>query len=108
VNEKLVAGVVTAVGVAPLCAVCVLGPAAIGSALAGASAWLGGAGALLTVALMVVAGLLLHRTLRRSHRPIGTASEERRAPRPPAIENCQLGAPGIDPGVWPSKQGERP
>lgn len=98
-NEKLTAGIVTAAGIAPLCAVCVLGPAAIGSAFAGAFAWLGGAGPLLTVALMVAAGLLVFRTLRRRQKLGGVSSEELRASHHPTIENSEPGAPGIVSGV---------
>lgn len=104
-NEKFVAGIVTAVGIAPLCAVCVLGPAAIGSVFAGAFAWLGGAGPLLTIALMVAAGLLVYRTLRRKHKLGGIPNEDWRAPHLPTVENSEPGAPGIASGVRPAKQG---
>lgn len=106
-SEKLVAGIVTAAGIAPLCAVCVLGPAAIGSVLAGTFAWLGGAGSLLTAALIVAAGLLVYRTLRRKHKPDGIPNEDRRAPRLATLENSEPGAPGIVSGVRSAQQGER-
>jgi len=106
-NEKLVAGIVATAGIAPLCAVCVLGPAAIGSILTGAFAWLGGAGSLLTVALMVAAGLLVYRTLRPKHKPDGIPSEDRRAPHSPTIENNRLRAPGITSGIRSPTQGEK-
>lgn len=61
-SEKFVAGSVAAAGIAPLCALCALGPAVIGSALAGIFAWLGGVGPLPTMALMVAARLLVYRT----------------------------------------------
>ncbi len=35
-GEKVVAGIVTAAAIAPICAVCILGPAAVGSLFAGA------------------------------------------------------------------------
>jgi membrane protein DedA with SNARE-associated domain len=41
-SDKIVAGLVTFAAILPLCAVCVLGPAAIGSVIAGFGAWLGG------------------------------------------------------------------
>ncbi len=64
--DKLVAGLVTFAVVLPICAVCVLGPAAIGAMLIGVVAWLGGAGAVLSIGLTIVAGLLIYRTMRRS------------------------------------------
>ena len=67
-NEKLIAGLVTAAGIAPLCAVCVLGPTAVGAVLAGTLGWLGGAGLPLTVALMFAVGLLVYRGVHRRHR----------------------------------------
>ncbi len=64
--NKLVAGLVTFAVVLPICAVCVLGPAAIGAMLIGVVAWLGGAGAVLSIGLTIVVGLLIYRTMRRS------------------------------------------
>ena len=64
--DKLVAGLVTFAVVLPICAVCVLGPAAIGAMLIGVVAWLGGAGGVLSIGLTIVAGLLIYRTMRRS------------------------------------------
>lgn len=64
-GEKLVAGIVTAVAISPICAVCILGPAAIGSLFAGAIGWLGGIGPLATAALMFAAGALVYRHFRR-------------------------------------------
>jgi hypothetical protein len=55
-GEKFVAGIVTAAAIAPICAVCILGPAAIGSLFAGAFGWLGDFGPLGTLALMIAAG----------------------------------------------------
>jgi cation transport ATPase len=55
-GEKFVAGIVTAAAIAPICAVCILGPAAIGSLFAGAFGWLGDFGPLGTIALMIAAG----------------------------------------------------
>ncbi len=60
-SEKLVAGIVTAVAITPICAVCILGPAAIGSLFAGAFGWFGGFGPLATPALMIAAGGLVYR-----------------------------------------------
>lgn len=54
-NDKLVAGVVTAAAITPICAVCVLGPAAIGALFAGAFGWIGDIGPLGIGLLMVIA-----------------------------------------------------
>lgn len=64
-DEKLVAGFVTAGAVSPICAVCIVGPAAIGSLFAGLFGWLGGFEPLATVALMIAAAALVHRDFRR-------------------------------------------
>ena len=64
-NDKPIAMLVTAAAIAPICALCVLGPAVLGSLLAGTFAWLGDAGPVLTIVLMIVAGFLVYRTLRR-------------------------------------------
>lgn len=72
-GEKLVAGIVTAAVISPICAVCILGPAAIGSLFAGAFGWLGGFGPLGTIALMIAAGagvLVYRHILRRRMRAL--------------------------------------
>jgi len=70
-SDKLVAGIVTAVAITPICAVCILGPAAIGTLFAGAFGWLGGFGPLVTLALMIAAGALVYRHfLRRKARAL--------------------------------------
>ena len=53
---KFGAGIATAAAIAPICAVCILGPAAVGSLFAGAFGWLGDFGPLGTVAMMIAAG----------------------------------------------------
>ena len=72
-GEKFVAGIVTAAAIAPICAVCILGPAAVGSLFAGAFGWLGDFGPLGTVALMIAAaaGVLVirHFSRRRMRAP---------------------------------------
>ena len=64
-RDKFVAGLVAAVAIAPICALCILGPAAAISVVAGAAGWLGGAGPVLTIGVMLAAGALVWRTLRR-------------------------------------------
>jgi hypothetical protein len=106
-NEKFVAGIVTAAGIGPICAVCVLGPAAVGSALAGAFGWLEGAGPLLTVAMMVGAGLLVYRTMRRKDKSIGTSGDDQPVARFANVESSKLAASGIGSGVRTAEHGER-
>ena len=69
-GEKFVAGIVTAAAIAPVCAVCILGPAAVGSLFAGAFGWLGDFGPLGTIALMIAAaaGVLAYRRFFRRRR----------------------------------------
>ena len=85
-NEKLVAGIVTAAAITPICAVCILGPAVIGSLFAGAFGWLGGFGPLATLALMIAAGALVYRHfLRRRARALKSTDAD-----PPA-ERANMG-----------------
>ncbi len=67
-GEKLAAVIVGAAVISPICAVCILGPAAIGSLFAGAVGWIGGFGPLATVALMIAAGVLVYRDILRRRR----------------------------------------
>ena len=84
-SDRPIAMLVTAAAIAPICALCVLGPAVLGALLAGAFAWLGDAGPVLTIGLMIVTGLLVYRTIRR--REVQTQDRAERsepipAPRP--------------------------
>ncbi len=72
-NEKLLAGLVAAVAIAPLCAVCILGPAVIVSIFSGIAAGLGGFDVVVTAGLAFVAGIAVLAIVRK-----------RRAPRTPA------------------------
>lgn len=82
-SDKPIAMLVTAVGIAPICALCILGPAVLGSLLAGAFAWLGATGPVLTIGLMIVAGLLVYRTIRR--RKVQTQDRAERSEPIPAL-----------------------
>ena len=64
-SEKLVAGLVTAAVVAPLCAVCILGPAVLASIFAGITGWLGGFDPVVTTGLVLAAGIAVYGIVRR-------------------------------------------
>jgi hypothetical protein len=82
-GEKLVAGLVTAAVVAPICAVCVLGPAVLASIFAGITGWLGGFDPIVTTGLVLAAGIAVygivrrHRAQRSPMAPRGKVSDER-------------------------------
>lgn len=57
--EKFVAGLVTAVVVAPVCALCVLGPAVLASGVGFVFAWLGGFSPVLTTGIAIVMTFLV-------------------------------------------------
>ena len=63
-NDKLIAGLVAAVMVAPICALCILGPVFMGSVVAGVWGWLGGLGLAATIGLAVTAGVLVYGLIR--------------------------------------------
>ena len=94
-SDKPIAMLVTAAAIAPICALCVLGPAVLGSLLAGAFAWLGDAGPVLTIGLTIVAGLLVYRTIRR--RKVRTQDRAERSEPLPAPR------PGRNPGRNPDR-----
>ncbi len=64
-NEKLTAGIVTAAAIAPVCALCILGPAVLGSMIAGIAGWFGGLSAITTAGLVLVAGIAVYEIIRR-------------------------------------------
>lgn len=71
-SEKPLAAVMTALVVAPLCAVCVLGPALLVSMIAGFRGWLSGTGILVVITLIAAAIFVL--ALKRRRGPGSTAS----------------------------------
>lgn len=82
-TDKIVAGLVAAVVVAPICALCVLGPALLASVFAGITGWLGGFGPVATAGLVLVAGIAVYGIVRRGRRqrspatPSGQVAEKR-------------------------------
>jgi len=68
-SDKPVGVFVASVLALPLCAVCVVGPAAIGSFLGGIAAWFSGGVGLAAAAAVIVAALAVRTTVRkRGHR----------------------------------------
>ena len=64
-SNKLLAGVITAVAIAPLCATCILGPALVASFFTGITAWFGGLDPVVTVAMALVAGIAVYGFIRK-------------------------------------------
>lgn len=70
-SDKPLAGLMAALAVAPLCLVCVLGPAALVAAGGWFLAWLGGFGVPLIASVLAVGGWLAWRALQRGTVPKG-------------------------------------
>lgn len=66
-SDKPVAAFVTALVVAPLCSVCIFGPAVVGGALAGWFGWLSDIGAVAATALAIIAAVAAYALLRHRH-----------------------------------------
>ena len=64
-SDKPLAGLIAALAVAPLCLVCVLGPAALVAAGGWLLAWLGGVGVPLIASVLALGGWLTWRALQR-------------------------------------------
>ena len=64
-SDKLVAGFVAALAIAPLCAFCVLGPAIVGSLLAGSFGWLVGTSPEVIAGLAIIGAILVFGYMRR-------------------------------------------
>ncbi len=58
-SEKLLAGLVTAVAVGPICVLCILGPAFFGSLLAGALGWFGWLDPMLATGVMIIGAIVV-------------------------------------------------
>ncbi len=63
--EKLLAVVVAAVAIVPICAICILGPAVICSMFAALFAWSGGLGPVLATTLAIGVGIVTLGVFRR-------------------------------------------
>jgi hypothetical protein len=76
-SDKPIAGLLTAIAVAPLCLVCALGPAAFVAAGGGVLAWLGGLGVpLLVASTLAIGSWLAWRAFQRRSAPRGAAKGE--------------------------------
>lgn len=64
-SDKPIAVLVTALVAAPLCTVCILGPAAVGGALAGWFGWLSDIGPVAATAVAIIGAVVIYRLLRR-------------------------------------------
>jgi len=58
-SEKLMAGLVTALVIAPVCSLCILGPAALAAFFGGLVGWLDGFDLLTIVGLAAMVGVLV-------------------------------------------------
>lgn len=74
-NDKLVAGLVTAVVIAPICAVCILGLAFLGSMFAGAFGWIAGLSSVATAGLAIVGAILVYGLLKRRKEAAACAAD---------------------------------
>ena len=63
--DKLIAGLVAAVAVAPICVACIMGPAFVASLFAGVTGWFIGLESITVVALVAFAGVLVIGIIRR-------------------------------------------
>jgi uncharacterized BrkB/YihY/UPF0761 family membrane protein len=67
-SDKIMAGLVTFAAILPICAVCVLGPAAVWGLFTWFMAWLGGFGLVPTMLASAAAAALAYLLLRRRRR----------------------------------------
>ena len=72
-SDKPVAGLVAAVAIVPVAAVCCLGPAFLSSAVAWVSGWFGGLGPVTATGLAIVVGIMAIALLRRRKARRGNA-----------------------------------
>ena len=89
-SEKLLAGLVTAVAVGPICALCILGPAFFGSLLAGALGWFGWLDPMLATGVMIIGAIVVFGLARkwnaRSRHSRSSVSSEPQLTSDPAAE----------------------
>ena len=64
-SDKLMAGLVTAVVIAPVCVACALGPAVLASFFGGMFGWMAGLDPIPVIGLTIIAGIAVHSLVRR-------------------------------------------
>jgi hypothetical protein len=74
-GQKTIAFLLAATVVAPLCALCILGPIVLGSAIAGIAAWIGGFDILVTTGLAIIVGAALYGLVRWRRGKTGAAAK---------------------------------
>ncbi len=67
-SEKPVAALVAALAIAPICAVCILGPVFVGSALASIFRWFAGPGVIGLAVIVMALGAGLYLLVKRKQR----------------------------------------
>ncbi len=72
-GDKPIAMLVAAAVVAPICALCILGPVVLGSAVAGVFAWFGGFDPVAALGLAVIGAILAYGFFRRRRDPRGVS-----------------------------------
>ena len=85
-SDKPVAVLVAALVAAPLCATCILGPAVVGTMIAGSWGWFWGNRPLVAVAVVVMAILIGYALKRRQFRPSEVSANARGVPSRPNVE----------------------
>ncbi len=70
-SDKPVAALVTGIAVAPICAVCILGPAVVGSALASIFGWFAGPKVIGLAIVVMAVGVCLYVLVKRKQCPNG-------------------------------------
>ena len=73
-SDKVVAGLVTAAVVAPICAVCIGGPVFLASAAAGIGGWFSGLGAGASTGLAIIAAFVVVALVKRRKRKAADAA----------------------------------
>ncbi len=82
-SDKPVAGLVTAAAIAPLLAVCCLGPTVVAAAFAWVAGWFSGANAVTATGLAILAAIAAYGFVRRRKAEVGTM---RKASLPHVLE----------------------
>jgi len=74
-SEKLMAGVITAVVIAPICSLCIIGPAALGAFFGGMAGWFGGFDLLTIAGSATMVGILVMMKKRYAGKPASASGQ---------------------------------